>query len=1295
MMTVSLRAAHPSQLRISLAAVRSCFVLMLLALFAGSAFGQGLTPDTSVNFGPVNLGATTTPNTITFTPPTGGVTIQAVSAVTEGAVGKDFKVVPTVDECNGLVLPPDTCTVGITFTPSQIGVRLGALIITNNTGAVINTIFLSGIGVGPQFVFSPARAFTTSSASTLTPAAFTAGAAVQDGNGNLFFTDPDHSRILERSSLGVFSVVPTGVTLNLTATSGIAIDGVGNLYIASGTNVFILAPGIATATTLSTPGVILKAAAGLAMDPSGVLYIADSTANTIYQVALGSDSTEALPLAGPGASLLGPTGLAIDSKNDLFIADSNHNRIIEEQLGTANPSTIVTIAPALINPTGLAVDAAGTLYIANTGSSEIVESTAAATPDQFVLTDPDLTLDTPSGIVIEGTGNLVITDSSLGLVFIPRSAPFVRFPTPTVVGTLDTTDGAETLTVQETGNILSTLTAAPDPSFSGTDPTAFLLANTGTCPSLNSGGTPGTFAIGAVCTYALDFQPTVVGPNKADLVLTTAAGALSTTGTAKLFGIGLSTLNHFTLVAVTMPPTTPTTVDLGGTVELILTAIQSDNNIATDFVGTVTFTTTDSNGVFPSGATFTFTAADAGVLKLPSGLTLNMLGIFTATATAATSSLPPNANGVAISNDIFVVEPSTLTLTSSVNPSVINQSTTFTLHVATTGTTPPAGMVIFSSNGVEIGEVTLGTNGSASIAHSFAAAGDFTITAAYSSTSNTQPGTATLIQVVGNATSVALTSSVNPSLVGQSTTLTATITALASPTGTVTFFSGATSLGMVPVTGTTASLSTSFATAGTYSLTAVYSSTDSSVTGATSLPLSQVVENVATLTLTSSVNPSNINQPTMLTATLAALGTPAGTVVFYDGTTVIGTVTLTGTTASVSVSFATSGTHTLKAVFTSSNNSTENATSAPLLQVVLNATTVTLASSVNPSLVNQSTTLTAAVTSAGTPSGTVTFKSNGAILGTATLTAGVATLTVSFPTAGDYTLTAVYGGDSNNQAMTSAPITQVVLNVATIALTSSINPVLLDNPTLLTAVVTSTGPTPTGTINFFDGNTPIGSGTLANGTLAISASFVYAGTHTITATYSGNTVTAPATSLALSQTVADFSLTVASGSSSTASTVAGGTASFSLALTPIVTSTLPSAVTLTFSGLPTTVTGVLTPTTIAAGSGVTPVTFGLTAAYLIAAQHNPPPSAHRSPARYVPVALALMALPLAWFRRRKRFGSLLASVCLLFALTAGLSGCVSDPTTGYYGQTPQTYNLTVTATSGNLVRSTFLTLTVQ
>ena len=104
----------------------------------------------------------------------------------------------------------------------------------------------------------------------------------------------------------------------------------------------------------------------------------------------------------------------------------------------------------------------------------------------------------------------------------------------------------------------------------------------------------------------------------------------------------------------------------------------------------------------------------------------------------------------------------------------------------------------------------------------------------------------------------------------------------------------------------------------------------------------------------------------------------------------------------------------------------------------------------------------------------------------------------------------------------------------------------------------------------------------------------------------------------------------------------------------------------------------------------------MTAAQILAAISQPAAApAHHSPARYAPIALALIALPLAWFRRRKRFGSLFASLCLLLALTAGLTGCISDPATGYYGQTPKTYNLTVTATSGNLVRSVYLTLTVQ
>ncbi len=1322
-MTVSLRAAHPSQPGISLAAVRSrilrsSFLLMLFALFGGSAFAQSLTPGGPVNFGSIDLQQTST-RQLTFTGPQGtSTTIASIAVVTEGVANKDFTLVSDTligsgTSCTNTPLTyPEQCAITVAFSPKQIGLRLGALIITDSAGAQVNLVYLSGVGVGPQFVFQPATATVLDTATGLTPANFTAGASVEDPNGDIFFTDVANNRILEETSTGAFSVVYSGTPLDLKNTSGLAIDGAGTLYVSSGASVYSLAPGATTLTQVQLPGITLTQPTGLAIDAAGDLYVADASANKIYQDVLGGDFAQALTLSGPALS--SPAGLAIDDNNNLYVANSGNNNIVEISLTTTTTTytaTALGLTTLTLNgPTGVAVDPAGTVYIADTGNSRVIEATT--TGDQFVLAAvPPVALEKPAGILIENTGDLVVSDTNLGLVTYVRSTAAVNFPTPTVVGTLDATDDPESLTVQGTGNIASTLNAGIDPSFSGTNPTAFLLATTGTCPSLTTGEAvtaADTFAIGQVCTYNLNFQPTVVGLNSANLVLsTTAAGGLTSTSSASLTGIGLSTLNHFTLVAASVPATTPTTVNLGGTVELILTAIQSDGAVATDYTGTITFTTTDTNGLYIGGTppnanttTYTLTAADNGVLIIPapSGLQLNQYGVFTATAVAAPSTVPPGANGTAVSNNIYVVEPSTLTLTSSVNPSTIGESTTFTLTVATTGNVPPTGTVTFSSDGVPIGNPVTLVNGVASIPDSFPATGTYTITATYTSTSNTQGGTATLKQVVGNATAVTLTSSVNPSLVGQSTTLTATITALASPTGTVTFYSDGTAIGSATVNGTTAVLPTSFPTAGTYTLTADYTSSDTSVTGANSGPLTQVVENTSTLGLTSSVNPSLPGQQTTLTATLTALGTPAGSVAFYDGATLLGTVTLTGDTASLTTSFTTTGDHNLKAVYTSSNQLTENAT-ATLTQVVLYATTAVLTSSVNPVAVNATTVLTATIKStSGTPTGTVTFKSNGVAIGTGTLSGGVATFNASFPLPGVYTLTAVYGGDPNNQGVTSNPVQETVLNLVTVTLTSSINPIFLDNPTVLTATVTpvATGTTPTGMVTFYDGTTPIGSGTIVNGVVSISASFVYAGTHSLTALYSGDTLDASNTSPVYSQTVADFSLAVASGGSSSATIIAAGNGAYSLVVTPIITSTLPSAVTLSFSGLPSTVTGSITPVTIAAGSGATPVSFTVVAAPITSALHMPRrPGAHHSALGYAPLTLALLGLPLAWFRRRKRFAALLASFCLLVVLTTGLTGCISSPSSGYYGETPQTYNLTVTATSGNLSRSTYLTLTVQ
>ncbi|MEO8305098.1 MAG: Ig-like domain-containing protein [Betaproteobacteria bacterium] len=90
------------------------------------------------------------------------------------------------------------------------------------------------------------------------------------------------------------------------------------------------------------------------------------------------------------------------------------------------------------------------------------------------------------------------------------------------------------------------------------------------------------------------------------------------------------------------------------------------------------------------------------------------------------------------------------------------------------------------------------------------------------------------------ATSTAIVSSLNPSLVGQTVTLTATVTGT-TPTGTVQFLDGATNLGApVALAGGIAALSTSVLGTGTHVITAVYGG-DADDATSTSPPVSQVV----------------------------------------------------------------------------------------------------------------------------------------------------------------------------------------------------------------------------------------------------------------------------------------------------------------------------------------------------------------------------------------------------------------------------------------------------------------------
>lgn len=101
------------------------------------------------------------------------------------------------------------------------------------------------------------------------------------------------------------------------------------------------------------------------------------------------------------------------------------------------------------------------------------------------------------------------------------------------------------------------------------------------------------------------------------------------------------------------------------------------------------------------------------------------------------------------------------------------------------------------------------------------------------------------------------------------------------------------------------------------------------------------------------------------------------------------------------------------------------------------------------------------------------------------------------------------------------------LAATTTSISSSPNPSTYGQSLTLTATVTSASGTPTGTVTFNDGLTTLGSGTLdGTGQTTFATSSLSAGTHSITATYSGDANFASGSSSVLSQAVNQATTTV-------------------------------------------------------------------------------------------------------------------------------------------------------------------------
>jgi len=293
---------------------------------------------------------------------------------------------------------------------------------------------------------------------------------VSDAAGNFYIADSANNRIRKVTPGGTITTIAgTGApgysgdggpatAAMLYSPYGVALDTAGNIYIAdtnnnrirkvdsTGTITTVAGTGSSTHSGDGGPATAagINMGAGVAVDATGNLYIADwnnrirkVTPAGIISTVAGSGTSGYAGDGGPAtlAQFRTPYGITVDSAGNIYIADQNNYRIRKVDTG----GTVTTVAGTgtygcsaatglattltLTYPWGLAVDPSGNLYFADLSCYRVrklspngVMSTVAGTGSAGFSGDggPAISamLNYPSGIWLDGAGDLFIADSS-------------------------------------------------------------------------------------------------------------------------------------------------------------------------------------------------------------------------------------------------------------------------------------------------------------------------------------------------------------------------------------------------------------------------------------------------------------------------------------------------------------------------------------------------------------------------------------------------------------------------------------------------------------------------------------------------------------------------------------------------------------------------------------------------------------------------------------------------------------------------------------------------------------------
>lgn len=605
--------------------------------------------------------------------------------------------------------------------------------------------------------------------------------------------------------------------------------------------------------------------------------------------------------------------------------------------------------------------------------------------------------------------------------------------------------------------------------------------------------------------------------------------------------------------------TTATTASAVGpyTINASVTGANASNYSVNVTPGTLTVTqapltiTANSASKLVGAANPTFTGLIAGTQN-GDALTLSFTTTATTSSPAGTYPIVPSVTGANVGNynvtavngvlTVGTLYPLTVTVNNgtrlygAANPTFTGSvngaqgGDTFTVTYATTATaTSAVGTYPISATvtGANISNYTLTVN-----------AGTLTITQASS--------TLTLASSVGSAgygSAVVLTATANPATSGI-------------PTGTVTFYDGATKLGTASLTAGAATLSVSTLALGSHTLSAIYGG-DADFTGSSSNTVAEII-NKATLTVTvnnvsrvyGAADPAFSSTITgaapgdTFTVTYSSNDTVSSPIGGYPisgtvaganlanynlsvvpGTLTITTAPLTVTANNVSRMYATANptfTGTVTGAqngdsFTLSYTTSAGATSDVGSYAIIPTATGTNIGDYTVTYVDGTLTITpltgvtltagSATRSYGTANPAFTATLSGNVSGLS-LTLGGTTTAILSSDAGTYAIVPTYGGINAGDiapTLVNGTLTIVAASTATTLAVPTSSSSQGSNVALTATVTTSVSGVPTGTVTFYAGGTLLGSAPLSGGVATLTTNSIPIGTSTLTARYTGST----------------------------------------------------------------------------------------------------------------------------------------------------------------------------------------------